>query len=114
MPYSGGPMTEAMYYVLLALMNPAHGYKLMQEISDVSHDRLKMGPGTLYGVLTRMLGDGLIRVTEDDGRRKVYRITSEGEGALLAEYRRIKAMARDGEGIEPAGSECIERGGDNG
>ena len=104
MPYSGGPMTEAMYYVLLALMNPAHGYKLMQEISDVSQNRLKMGPGTLYGVLTRMEGDGLIRMTEDDGRRKVYRITAEGEKALLVEYQRIKAMVRDGENI---------KGGDN-
>ena len=100
MPYSGGPMTEAMYYVLLALMNPAHGYRLMQEISDVSRNRLKMGPGTLYGVLTRMQGDGLIKMTEDDGRRKVYRITPEGEAALHAEYQRIKSMVRDGEGIE--------------
>jgi len=96
MPYSGGPMTEAMYYVLLALMSPAHGYKLMQEISEVSQNRLKMGPGTLYGVLTRMQGDGLIYLAQDDGRRKVYRITPEGEGALLAEYRRLEAMVRDG------------------
>ena len=89
-------MTEAMYYVLLALMNPAHGYKLMQEISEVSRSRLNMGPGTLYGVLTRMQSDGLIYLTQDDGRRKVYRITPEGELALLAEHRRLEAMVRDG------------------
>ena len=99
MPYSGGPMTEAMYYVLLALMNPAHGYRLMQEVTAVSRNRLKMGPGTLYGVLTRMQVDGLIYLAEDDGRRKIYRITIDGEKALLAEYRRLEAMVRDGEMI---------------
>jgi DNA-binding PadR family transcriptional regulator len=96
-------MTEAMYYVLLALTNPAHGYKLMQEISDVSQGRLKMGPGTLYGVLTRMQGDKLIRMAEDDGRRKIYRITQEGEDALRVEYRRLAAMVRDGVVIEGSG-----------
>ena len=49
---SGGPMTEAMYYVLLALHRPAHGYQLMQQIARASRGRVQMGPGTLYGVLT--------------------------------------------------------------
>jgi DNA-binding PadR family transcriptional regulator len=108
MPYAGGPMTEAMYYVLLALLNPAHGYKLMREIEEVSCGRLIMGPGTLYGVLTRMQHDGLIRLTEDDGRRKVYRITTDGKEALNREYRRLQAMLRDGrpvEGSEPHGKQ---------
>ena len=97
MPFAGGPMTEAMYYVLLALMNPSHGYKLMREIEDVSLGRMKMGPGTLYGVLTRMQKEQLIRLEEDDGRRKVYRITPAGREALGDEYQRLKAMVRDGE-----------------
>jgi DNA-binding PadR family transcriptional regulator len=102
-------MTEAMYYVLLALTNPAHGYKLMQEISDVSQGRLKMGPGTLYGVLTRMQGDKLIRMAEDDGRRKIYRITHEGEDALRVEYRRLAAMVRDGGGIDGSDEVGVEK-----
>jgi DNA-binding PadR family transcriptional regulator len=96
MTYSGGPMTEAMYYVLLALMNPSHGYKLMREIAEVSRGRVHMGPGTLYGVLTRMQKDGLIRLDTDDGRRKVYRITQSGIAALRLEYVRLQAMVRDG------------------
>ncbi|WHT49417.1 hypothetical protein QNH10_07720 [Sporosarcina thermotolerans] len=44
MTYTGGPMTEAMYYVLLALLNPNHGYQLMHSISEVSDGRIKMGP----------------------------------------------------------------------
>ena len=100
MPYSGGPMTEAMYYVLLALLNPAHGYQLMRAIEEVSHGRLKMGPGTLYGVLTRMQNDGLIALDLEQGRRKVYRITPGGNEALATEYERLKAMIRDGDTME--------------
>ncbi|MFC7680168.1 PadR family transcriptional regulator [Paenibacillus sp. GCM10028914] len=96
MAYNGGPMTEAMYYVLLALMHPNHGYQLMHAITEVSNGRLKMGPGTLYGVLSRMQKDGLILLAEDDGRRKTYQITPDGEQALRIEYARLKSMIQDG------------------
>lgn len=96
MAYKGGPMTEAMYYVLLALMNPNHGYKLMNAITEVSKGRLNMGPGTLYGVLTRMQKDGLISLAQNDGRRKTYSITIEGEQALRKEYTRLMSLVRDG------------------
>jgi DNA-binding PadR family transcriptional regulator len=104
MAYNGGPMTEAMYYVLLALMHPNHGYQLMQAITEVSNGRLIMGPGTLYGVLSRMQKDGLISLAEDDGRRKTYQITLEGERALRMEFSRLKAMIQDGSILE-AGDE---------
>lgn len=100
MAYNGGPMTEAMYYVLLALMRPNHGYQLMHSITEVSNGRLKMGPGTLYGVLSRMQKDGLISLAEDDGRRKTYRITPEGEQALHIEYGRLKALIKDSSILE--------------
>lgn len=100
MSYNGGPMTEAMYYVLLALMHPNHGYQLMHSITEVSKGRVKMGPGTLYGVLSRMQKDGLISLAEDDGRRKTYQITLEGEQALRAEYNRLKSLIQDGNILE--------------
>lgn len=100
MAYNGGPMTEAMYYVLLALIHPNHGYQLMQAITDVSNGRLKMGPGTLYGVLSRMQKDGLISLAEDDGRRKTYEITLDGEQALRVEHQRLKSMIKDGNILE--------------
>jgi DNA-binding PadR family transcriptional regulator len=96
MGYDGGPMTEAMYYVLLALMNPNHGYQLMHSITEVSNGRLNMGPGTLYGVLSRMQKEGLIVLEEDDGRRKTYKVTTEGKFALRTEYNRLRNMVRDG------------------
>jgi DNA-binding PadR family transcriptional regulator len=96
MGYDGGPMTEAMYYVLLTLMNPNHGYQLMHSITEVSNGRLHMGPGTLYGVLSRMQKEGLIVLEEDDGRRKTYKVTTEGKSALRTEYNRLRNMVRDG------------------
>lgn len=100
MSYSGGPMTEAMYYVLLALMRPNHGYQLMQAIEKVSRGRVHMGPGTLYGVLARMQKDGLIALTNNDGRRKTYEITDIGKEALLVEYRRLQAVVEDSQLLE--------------
>ncbi|WP_313164546.1 PadR family transcriptional regulator [Sedimentibacter sp.] len=96
MSYDGSPMTEAMYYVLLALIQPNHGYQLMNEIEDVSKGRVKMGPGTLYGVLTRLQKDNLIIVVNDDGRRKTYSITEHGMLALKKEYKRLASMVDDG------------------
>lgn len=96
MPNSASPMTEAMYYILLALLNPNHGYQLMAAIEQVSNGRIKMGPGTLYGVLTRLQKDQLIEIINDDGRRKTYVITAEGRAALAAEYQRLLNMIHDG------------------
>ena len=93
-------MTEAMYYVLLTLMNPNHGYQLMSAIKEVSKNRINMGPGTLYGVLSRMQKDELISLAEDDGRRKTYKITTDGEEALRMEYKRLMALIQDGNILE--------------
>ena len=95
-----GPMTEAMYYILLALLRPGHGYGMMQRIKELSGGRLVMGPGTLYGVLSRMRADGWIVLTGEDGRRKNYAITDAGREALLAEYDRLKRLVADGNMLE--------------
>lgn len=97
------PMTEAMYYILLALLKPGHGYGMMQRIRELSGGRLEMGPGTLYGVLSRMNREGWIVLTGEEGRRKTYTITEAGKNALLAEYGRIKRLAEDGRLLEEVG-----------
>ncbi|WP_234982555.1 PadR family transcriptional regulator [Ornithinibacillus halophilus] len=89
-------MTEAMYYVLLALINPLHGYAVMDEVHKVSNKRVTMGPGTLYGILKRLQKMNYIRMTKSDGRRKVYHITSYGEKALEQEYQRLASLVQDG------------------
>ena len=90
------PMTEAMYYILLAVTRPCHGYAMMGRIHDLSGGRLEMGPGTLYGVLTRMKKDGWIDLREDDGRRKIYEITALGRELLLEEHCRLQRLVTDG------------------
>ena len=94
------PMTEAMYYILLSLLRPGHGYGMMQRVKELSGGRLEMGPGTLYGVLSRMSREGLIVLTGEEGRRKNYAITRTGRDALLAEYRRLQQMVADGAVLE--------------
>ncbi len=93
-------MTEAMYYILLSLLRPGYGYGMMQRIRELSRGRLVMGPGTLYGVLTRMKKDGLIRLTGEEDRRKNYEITDTGREALRLEYERLKQLVRDGAALE--------------
>ena len=93
-------MTEAMYYILLSLLRPGYGYGMMQRIRELSRGRLVMGPGTLYGVLTRMKKDGLIRLAGEEDRRKNYEITDTGREALRLEYERLKQLVRDGAALE--------------
>ena len=96
----GQPMTEAMYYVLLALTRPDHGYGLMQRIRDLTGGRVTMGPGTLYGLITKLQKIGYIELDREDDRRKTYLITEKGKSALLEEYRRLKQLAEDGRELE--------------
>ena len=99
MPESVPPMSEAMYYILLSLQQPAHGYGMIQRVKELSAGRVVLGPGTLYGVLNRMKKDGWITLTAEDDRRKIYSITALGQAALQAEYQRIRQMVLDGAGL---------------
>ena len=94
------PMTEAMYYLLLALLRPAHGYRLMQQVSEASGGRIAMGAGTMYGLLSKMEKEGLIALEKQDERRKTYALTDTGREALRAEYQRLRALVSDGEQME--------------
>lgn len=94
------PMTESMFYILLALLKPGHGYGIMQRILELSKGRIHMGPGTLYGILTRMRKEGLISLDSEENRRKIYSITEAGKKALQEEYRRLQLMVADGRILE--------------
>jgi DNA-binding PadR family transcriptional regulator len=93
------PLTPAVFHILLALAGrERHGYEIMQQVRRDSQGQVKMGNGTLYGALKRMLADDLIadagdRVETDDERRKYYRLTARGRRALAAEMRRYEAVA---------------------
>jgi DNA-binding PadR family transcriptional regulator len=99
------PLTPAVLHILLALSTEKrHGYGIMKQVESESQGKVKMGPGTLYGSLGRMMEAGLIRESDkkvdselDDERRVYYKITALGQAALAAElerYREVVAVAR--------------------
>jgi DNA-binding PadR family transcriptional regulator len=99
------PLTPAVFHVLLALAGgERHGYAIMQEVAESTEGRIKMGPGTLYGTIKRLLEARLIEESDerpdpalDDERRRYYRLTGVGEQVVKAEARRyagIVEMAR--------------------
>ena len=89
-------LTEPMYYILLALTEERHGYEVMQIISEKTKGRVKVGPGTLYALLSRFQKEDIIRQISDDGRRKTYILTKTGRELLEGEYDRLKKLVDDG------------------
>ena len=93
------PLTPAIHHILLAVVDEdRHGYAIMLEVSRLTGGT-KMGPGTLYGTLKRLLSSGLIEETEtrrdpelDDERRRYYRITRLGARVLQAETARVSVL----------------------
>jgi DNA-binding PadR family transcriptional regulator len=95
-------MPEATFHILIALARgDRHGYAILQEVESATEGKLRLGAGTLYRALQRMLEQGLIVETqerpapeEDDERRRYYRITDDGRAAALAEAERLAEMVR--------------------
>jgi DNA-binding PadR family transcriptional regulator len=96
----GPPLTEATYCILAALAEPRHGYAVMQWVGEMTGQRVKLGPGTLYGALTALqardciepVGEGV----EGNERRKVYALTARGRALLESETARLESMAQVG------------------
>ena len=93
-------LTEAVYYILLSLTKPMHGYGIIQNAEQLSRGRVRLAAGTLYGALTTLTERGWIEaVGEDEGRRKEYRITPEGRAAVRAELARLQELTANGEAL---------------
>jgi DNA-binding PadR family transcriptional regulator len=100
------PLPTATLHILLALREgEKHGYAIMREAEEMSDGTLKLGPGTLYGSIKRMLADGLIEETDerpdpelDDQRRRYYRLTGLGERVSVAEVERLRALVERASG----------------
>ncbi len=99
-PESLLPLRPSVFHTLLALSDgDLHGYGIMQEVAEHTEGQIKLGPGTLYGAIKRLLADRLIIETEDrpdpemdDERRRYYRLTDFGQHVVRAEARRISRM----------------------
>lgn len=103
------PLPTAVFHLLLALRDgEQHGYALMHRVEELTDGAVRMGPGTLYGAIKRMLADGLIEETAerpdpalDDQRRRYYRLTASGERACAAEVQRMERLLRHARQTRP-------------
>ena len=90
------PLTPAVFHILLTLADrERHGYSIMKEVEATTGDQIKMGPGTLYGAIKRLLNQGIIEKTDEradsalnDKRRRYYRLTEFGQKVLQADAER--------------------------
>ena len=91
-------LTEAVYYILLSLLTPRHGYGIMQNAEALSNGRVKLAAGTLYGAINSLLEKGWIMALpgEKDSRKKEYMITEDGKTVLKAEIQRLKELVANG------------------
>ncbi len=95
------PLSPAVLHILLSLAGEErHGYAIMQEVARQSDGQYKLGPGTLYDNLQKLLNQGLVeessrRPADDDPRRRYYRLTSFGRRVLTAEIARLESVIRE-------------------
>lgn len=94
-------LTEAVYFILLALTKPLHGYGIMQLTEQLSAGRVRLAAGTLYGALNTLCEKGWIRElpVQAGSRKKEYLITETGRDVLMAELNRLRQLVEAGEAI---------------
>lgn len=90
-------ITEAVYYILLSLLTPMHGYGIMQNVETMSNGRVRLAAGTLYGAINTMLDKNWISALpeESDGRKKKYVITTTGREVLKHEIERLEELLKN-------------------
>ncbi|GIO27313.1 PadR family transcriptional regulator [Ornithinibacillus bavariensis] len=91
------PLSQATYYILLSLREVRHGYAIMQDVEEVSKGEVTMGPGTLYGALSKLEKQKVVEKAQvqDDDRRKYYQLTELGREVLQLEYKRLKSLVEN-------------------
>ncbi len=101
-----GPLTETVYYILLGLHTPRHGYGVMQLVDEITGGRVNLGPGTLYGALNALTEKGWITPVGGAGgdRKKEYVITDAGRSAVREELERLEELLQNGRQITGGGS----------
>ena len=88
------PMTETGFYILLCLRHPNHGYGIVQTVKEITGGDVILTPGTMYGSLSKMEKDTLIRFVREEEKRKIYEITDLGREVLQTEIARIERLYR--------------------
>lgn len=105
-----GALTEAVFYILLSLYTPMHGYGIMQNVNTLSNGRVSLGAGTLYGAINTLVSKGWIRpiVGEKKSRKKEYVITDNGKETVESELIRLEELAQNGKKIIENNLSCVK------
>ena len=93
------PMTETGFYILLCLRSPNRGYGVVQKVKEMTDNEVVLGPGTMYGSLSKMEKDGLIEFVREEDKRKIYQITELGMEVLELELKRIQRLYRNAQEV---------------
>lgn len=103
--FERGSLTEAVFYILLSLYSPMHGYGIMQNVKELSNGRVNLGAGTLYGAINTLLVKNWINSIpgEKDSRKKEYQITESGKRAIKDEIVRLEELISNGKRIVGGG-----------
>jgi len=83
-------LTPQMFYILLVLYKPMHGYEIMNEISRITHNEISVGAGTLYTLLPKFERELYIKLVKEENKRKIYQITPLGKRKLYKEKERME------------------------
>ncbi|MGI6721979.1 MAG: PadR family transcriptional regulator [Anaerovoracaceae bacterium] len=86
------PMTETAFLILLCLRKPNHGYGVVQMVDKMTDGAVRLAPGTMYGSLSKMEKDKIIRFIREEDKRKIYQITDLGSEVLQLERNRIERL----------------------
>lgn len=92
------PMTESGFYILFCLQEPQHGYGISQQVKKMTGGAVTISAGTMYGTLSKMEADGLIRFCLEEEKRKLYQVTELGRELLETEIRRIERLYKNSKG----------------
>ena len=92
------PMTETGFYILFCMKEEIHGYNIAKKVKDMTGGEITISPGTMYGSLSKMEKDGLIRFVREENKRKFYIITELGKQILDMEIKRIERLYQNSRG----------------
>jgi DNA-binding PadR family transcriptional regulator len=102
------PLSEATFYIMLMLVEPKHGYSVMQEVEAITGGEVKIGPGTLYGAFSTLEKEGLLEMVGEEARRKIYILTGKGHSVLRRQLERLELMVNNGHEVLER-KNCIEK-----
>jgi len=93
------PLTETTYYIMLSIVEPLHGYAVMQKVEQISRGTVKLGPGTLYGAISMLEQGELAAKVSEENRRKTYVLTAKGKKVLSSQIERLDIMTQNGQEV---------------